>query len=97
MYIKYFLFNTFKAFLLQEELADICFGHLDYMPDIPAGNTPYCNITINNLYAKWNDWETDDTLKDICMSIREKQLFAIVGEPGSGKVVLLVHFIVTQN
>lgn len=56
------------------------------MPEVPSGSTPYYSITINNLYAKWNDWEVVDTLKDICLSIREKQHFAVVGERGSGKV-----------
>ena len=56
------------------------------MPELPAGSTPYYSITINNLYAKWNELDAVDTLKDICLSVREKQVLAVVGDSGSGKV-----------
>ena len=44
------------------------------------------NITLENVTAKWNTNENEDTLKNINLNVKYGQLIAIAGPVGSGKV-----------
>lgn len=46
-------------------------------------------ISIENGSAKWLDYETEDTLKNININVRPGELIAVVGQVGSGKSSLM--------
>lgn len=41
---------------------------------------------MSSVYANWNEDDTVDTLRNISLEVKEKQLFAVIGPVGCGKV-----------
>ena len=76
-----------QRFLLLQELSDISHGCLNHQPEVPIGSVP--QITMSSVHARWNDEESVDTLKDISLEIKGKQLFAVIGPVGCGKVSVI--------
>lgn len=77
--------KSFQRFLLLEEISDASHGCLDHQQEVSVGATPHINLS--SVHARWNQEESIDTLKDISLESKDKQLFAVIGPVGCGKVI----------